>query len=288
MEKKVTIKDLTPIHNPTWCPGCGDFGILSTLRMALAELNLDPWRVLLVSGIGCGSKTPHYVKTYGFEGLHGRSLPVATGAKLVNPDLTVIAVTGDGDGYGIGGNHFLHIMRRNFDLTYIVQDNEVYGLTKGQYSPTSKKGFKSPSSPQGALEEPLNPLTMAIVGGATYVARGYAFDITHLKQLIVGAIRHKGFSLIDVLQPCSTYNKINTMEYYNQRVYKLEGSGHDPTDKMAALTKTEEWEDKIPIGLFFKAEKPTYEEQALSHCAVPPVKADLANIDITSILNRLK
>ncbi|MBI2579025.1 MAG: 2-oxoacid ferredoxin oxidoreductase [Candidatus Aenigmarchaeota archaeon] len=281
-----SVKDLTAKEQPTWCPGCADFGILTVLRMAVAELGLEPHNTLLVSGIGCGSKTPHFVRTYGFEGLHGRILPVATGAKLVNKDLTVIAIGGDGDGYGIGGNHFLHTMRRNLDMTYLVQDNEVYGLTKGQASPTSPQGFRSPSTPSGALEEAVNPISLAIIAGATYVARGYAFNIPHLKMLIMNAVKHKGFALIDILQPCPTYNKANTMAWYNQRVYKLEDSGHNASDKAAALAKAEEWGDKIPIGLFYKAEKPTYED-GLPQASVPPVKHDISSIDIKPILARM-
>ncbi|MBI4018283.1 MAG: 2-oxoacid ferredoxin oxidoreductase [Candidatus Aenigmarchaeota archaeon] len=281
-----SVKELTTKEHPTWCGGCGDAGILTVLRMALSELALERHNTLLVSGIGCGSKTPHFVKTYGFEGLHGRALPVATGAKLVNPELTVVVVGGDGDGYGIGGNHFLHTMRRNLDITYLVQNNEVYGLTKGQTSPTSPQGFKSPSTPQGALEEPVNPLSLAIIAGATYVARGYAFNIPHLKMLIMNAVKHKGFALIDILQPCPTYNKINTMQWYNERVYKLEDNGYDPADKAAALKKAEEWGDKIPIGLLYRAEKPTY-EQGLPQASVPPVKHDISNIDIEPLLARM-
>jgi 2-oxoglutarate ferredoxin oxidoreductase subunit beta len=230
-----TVAELTTKEAPSWCAGCGDFTILSTLKSAIVELGIPQHQTLIVSGIGCGSKTPHYIKAYGFEGLHGRALPVATGAKLANHELNVIVVGGDGDGYGIGGNHLIHSMRRNFDMTYIVQNNEVYGLTKGQYSPTSEKGFKSPSTPNGAIEEPVNPIALALTMGATYVARGYAFDIVHLKKLIVEGSKHKGFALIDVFQPCSTYNKINTMAWYKQRIYKLEDNGHDTSNFLEAF-----------------------------------------------------
>ncbi len=237
----------------------------------------------------CGSKTPHFVKTYGFEGLHGRALPVATGIKLANHALTVIAVMGDGDGYGIGGGHFLHTLRRNLNMTLLFQNNEVYGLTKGQYSPTSKKGAKTPSSPAGALEDPVNPMALAIAGGATYVARGYAMDIMHLKKLIVDGIRHKGLSVIDILQPCSTYNKNNTMAWYQQNIEKIDAMAppHNPADKAAAMALAMRAGGKIPVGLFYKEEgKPTYEDGVASIQQQPLVRHDIANVDITKLLER--
>ncbi len=290
-EKKITVADLTTAEAPTWCAGCGDFGIMSIVKGAIADLNLDPKNTLIVSGIGCGSKLPHFVRTYGFEGLHGRPLPVATAAKIVNPKLNVIVTAGDGDTYGIGGNHFIHAMRRNLDITLIVENNEVYGLTKGQTSPTSPQGFVSNSTPSGALEIPVNPIFVAIAMGASYVARGYSFDAMHLKKLIMEGIKHKGFALIDVFQPCTTYNKINTMAWYKDHLYKLEDSGHDPTDRSAAIAKTEEWGDKIPIGLFFKdIERPTYEEstQAFMNTKKPVVEHDISNIDISGLLRKFK
>src|SRR3989338_4848870 len=172
-EKKITMAELTTKEAPTWCAGCGDFGILSIVKGAIADMGLDPKNTLIVSGIGCGSKLPHFVRAYGFEGLHGRPLPVATAAKIVNPNLNVIVTSGDGDTYGIGGNHFIHSMRRNIDITLIVENNEIYGLTKGQTSPTSPQGFVSNSTPSGALEIPVNPMSIALAMGASYVARGY-------------------------------------------------------------------------------------------------------------------
>lgn len=293
------MKDLTTQELPTWCAGCGDFNILFGLKQALVELQYPPEETVIVTGIGCGSKSNHFVKTYGFEGLHGRPLPVATGIKLVNKDLKVIVVAGDGDTYGIGGNHLLHSMRRNLDITVIVQNNEVYGLTKGQYSPTSPQGFKTPSSPFGSLEGPVNPLALAITMGATYVARGYSYEVMHLKSLLVDGLRHKGFSLIDVFQPCSTYNKINTINWYKEHLYKLEENGHDTSNPVDAWKKTWEWADptsdanlrgeksKIPIGLFFKQDRPTYEDVYLPSND-PPVQADISNINISSILDRFK
>ncbi len=274
--------DFSAKETPTWCAGCGEFGLLSTLKQALAELGLPNHQTVIVSGIGCGSKTPHYINAYGFEGLHGRILPVATGAKLANPELNVIAVGGDGDTYGIGCNHLVHTMRRNFDITMIVQDNAIYGLTKGQYSPTSGKGFKSVSSPFGALEEPLNPIKLALAMGATYVARGYALDVRHLKNLIADGIKHKGFALIDVLMPCVTYNRVNTAAWYRPKVYKLEESNHDPTDAQKAAEKADEWGEKIPIGLFYKTEKPCYED------FIPRIGRDISKIDIETMMAKFR
>lgn len=288
MNEEITLADLTTTEMPTWCPACGDFNILFCVKNALAELNIPQHQVALVSGIGCGSKLPHFVKTYGFEGLHGRSLPVATGIKLANTDLTVMAVVGDGDCYGIGGNHLLHIMRRNFNLTLLVEDNAVYGLTKGQMSPTSTKGFKSPSTPSGSIEIPLNPMAFGILGGATYVARGYAYDAKQLQKLIADGIRHKGFAMIDILQPCSTYNKINTIQWYKDRVYKLEDENHDPTNREAAMKKAEEWGDRIPVGLIYKADRPTYEDGLPQIAEKALVKQDISNIDLSKGLEKFK
>jgi 2-oxoglutarate ferredoxin oxidoreductase subunit beta len=246
---------------PTWCPGCGDYGVLKALQTALAELNIDPKDVVVVSGIGCSSDLPGFVSTYGFHGLHGRTLPVATGIKLANPELKVIITGGDGDGYAIGAGHFLHTMRRNLDLTYIVMDNQVYGLTTGQTSPTSVKGHKTKSTPYGNPEPPFNPIAVAIVSGATYVARGFSGAINHLTELIRGGIEHKGFALIDVFSPCVTYNKLNTYNWFRERVYNLQEEGHDTSSMEEALAKALEWGDRIPIGLFYKVQRPTYEEE---------------------------
>jgi 2-oxoglutarate ferredoxin oxidoreductase subunit beta len=239
------------IH-PDWCPGCGDFSVLSALQTALFELGLKPHQVLVVSGIGCSSNLPGFINTYGMHTLHGRSLAVATGAKLANHEMKVICTGGDGDGYGIGGNHFVHTMRRNIDLTYIVMDNQIYGLTTGQVSPTSTKGMKTKSSPHGSVENPINPIPMAIVGGATYVARGFSGKQKHLVELLKGAITHPGFALVDVFSPCVTYNKDNTYQWFTPRVKTLEDQAHDPTNFEAAMKKGFMWGDEIPIGLFWK------------------------------------
>jgi 2-oxoglutarate ferredoxin oxidoreductase subunit beta len=246
------IKDFKGRADPDWCPGCGDFGVLHALKQAIAELGLYPNEVLTISGIGCSSNLPGYINTYGMHTLHGRALAVATGAQMANHKLKVIVTGGDGDGYGIGGNHFLHTMRRNVDLTYIVMDNQVYGLTTGQVSPTSIKGMKTKSTPFGSVENQVNPIPLAIAGGATYVARGFTGQIRHLTELIKGGIQHRGFSLIDTFSPCVTFNKDNTHEFFKQRTRKLEDQAHDPTDFMHAMERGYEWGDEIPIGLFWK------------------------------------
>jgi 2-oxoglutarate/2-oxoacid ferredoxin oxidoreductase subunit beta len=248
----LTVKDLKGHADPDWCPGCGDFGVLHALKQAIVELGLYPDEVLTISGIGCSSNLPGFINTYGMHTLHGRSLAVATGAQLANHKLKVIVTGGDGDGYGIGGNHFLHTMRRNVDLTYIVMDNQIYGLTTGQLSPTSIKGMKTKSTPFGSVENEINPIPLAIVGGATYVARGFTGQVRHLTELIKGGIQHKGFALIDTFSPCVTFNRDNTHEFFKQRTRKLEDQGHDPTDFVRAMEKGYEWGEEIPIGLFWK------------------------------------
>ncbi len=287
----VTIKDLDVKEKIQWCPGCGDHAIVNSLKGAIADLDLDLHNTVVVSGIGCSSKLPHYVDTYGFESIHGRGLPVASGIKLANTDLNVISVGGDGDGYGIGVQHFVHIMRRNYDLTYIVHNNQIYGLTTGQASPTSQEGMKTKTTPWGVIEEPFKPLVTAINGGATFVARGYAGDPVHLKELMEQAIRHKGFAFIDVLQPCVTFNKLNTYPWFQERVYKL-GDDHDPTDRWAALKKayqdSESDFEKVPIGVFYKVEKPTYESQLPQIKDTPMVKQSLKNIDISMAYEHLE
>lgn len=267
-----------------WCPGCGNFGILAALQMALAELQLEPHHVVLVSGIGCSGKPPHFIRTYGVHTLHGRTLPFAQGIKMANPGLEVIAVGGDGDGLGIGAGHFVNAGRRNFDLTYLIHDNGVYGLTKGQASPTLQRGLKVKSIPKPNINEALNPIALAIASGYTFVARAYAYDTKHLKEIIKQAIQHKGLALVDILQPCPTYNDINTKEWYagedkkdpktgkpQPRLYKLEETGfdplvHDPSDefvkKAAAIDRGREWGDRIPIGVFYKNELvPTFQDR---------------------------
>lgn len=281
-----TIADYAGI--PTaWCPGCGNFGILSAVKKALVELKIEPHQVLLVSGIGQSGKLPHYTKGNVFNSLHGRPVPPATGAKIANPELKVIAVSGDGDAYGEGGNHFLHAMRRNHDITYLVHDNQVYALTKGQASPTSDAGFITRTTPYGA-SPPVHPIALAIVTGATLVCRGYAGDTEHLASLIKTGISHKGFTLIDILQPCVSFNHQNTYNWYRERVYKVdEEAGYDPTNRMQALAKAEEWGERIPIGVIYKAERPTYEEQIPALKKGPLVKQKIEPGQVAKLLDEL-
>ena len=268
-----SIKEFVSPVKPDWCPGCGDYGVLNALQRALSELDIAPHNVLVVSGIGCSSNLPGFIRSYGFHSLHGRSLPVAAGAKLANHALTVVATGGDGDGYGIGVGHFVHTCRRNFDMAYIVMDNQIYGLTTGQASPTTEKDIRTKSTPDGVIEISLSPIALALTCGATYVARGFSGESLQLANLIKGAIEHKGFALIDVFSPCVTYNKHNTYPWFKERVYKLDDEKHDPSNFNAALEKSFEWGNRIPIGLFYKVDRPTYEdEEPALRGGVPLVK----------------
>lgn len=247
--------------DPDWCPGCGDFGVLRSVQEAAGKLGIKPENLMIVSGIGCSSNLPGFIHAYGIHSLHGRSVPVATGAHLANTDLKVVITGGDGDGYGIGIGHLIHAMRRNLDVTYVVMDNQIYGLTTGQTSPTTTKGHKTKSTPAGNIETPLNPLALAITAGATFVARAFSGEQKHLADTIAAGIAHKGFSLIDVFSPCVTYNKINTYPWFKERVYKLEDKGWDPSaDFYASYQKAFEWGDTIPLGVIWKTEQPTYED----------------------------
>jgi 2-oxoglutarate ferredoxin oxidoreductase subunit beta len=247
-------------YETAWCPGCGNFGILKSLKQALVACGLEPHQILLVSGIGQAAKTPHYLKANVFNGLHGRSLPVAIGAKLANPELTVIAESGDGCMYGEGGNHFLAALRRNLDLTILAHNNRVYALTKGQASPTSEQGFVTKAQPHGAFATPFNPVAVAVTMGTSFVARGYAGLPDHLAELIAQAIRHRGTALVDILQPCVSFNKINTYKWYQEHCYELTAD-HDPTDHPQALRTALEFGEHIPLGVIYKWEKPLFEEQ---------------------------
>lgn len=259
----VEFQDYRSPVRPTWCKGCGDYGIWNALKFALSELDLAPHEVLMVSGIGCGSKTPDYTHVNGLHTLHGRSLPAATGARLANHGAEVICVHGDGDGYGMGLGHMMHAARRNLDITDVVQNNRVYGLTKGQYSPTSPEGFVSKTSPQGAIDRPVNPWALALAAGATFIGRGFPADLRHLVEVIKKAIQHRGYALVDVLQPCVSFNRAYAYDYYQPRVYKLEEEpGHDPSDRAMAWEKAHEWGDRIPMGILYQVEgEPTYEDQ---------------------------
>ncbi|MFN7181910.1 MAG: 2-oxoacid:ferredoxin oxidoreductase subunit beta [Planctomycetota bacterium] len=315
MVVSLKLNDYKTDYETEWCPGCGDFGILSALAQAAYESGIQPHRLVFVSGIGCSGKTPHALRAYGVHTLHGRALPFAIGIKLANPHLEVIVVGGDGDGYGIGAGHFSNAGRRNIDITYVVFNNEVYGLTKGQASPTLKLGMKTKSLPQPNINAGVNPVAWALACGYTFIARGYAYDTKHLKEIIKKGIQHKGLALIDVLQPCPTYNDIHTKQWFEEvvvpphtkRIYKLEETGYDyrvkdPTNQdeiiqkqTQALIRSFEWEDKVPIGIFYQIEISTYEERISERCPTyqeaPPAlqqiyepETKIPNTDISRLL----
>jgi len=310
----------TTVHND-WCPGCGDFGIVNALQMALAEMEIERDKATIFSGIGCSGKTSHFINTYGIHTLHGRVLTFAQGGKLANPEMTVIAVGGDGDGLGIGAGHFVAAGRRNIDMTYIIFDNGVYGLTKGQASPTLKLGEQTKSLPSPNTNYNVNPIGLAVASGYTFVARAYSYDVRHLKDLIVKAVQHKGLSFLDVLQPCPTYNDINTRDWYagedlakesverHSRIYKLEDTHFDPLvhyadekeidEKLAqALIKSLEWDRKIPTGIFYKNElispySTRLTDKIPNYIENPPAKQNISKngipiTDVSKILDSLK
>lgn len=285
----VTLQELNIKERPQWCLGCGNFSILMGIKNALVENKTDPKDTVIVTGIGCGSKICHYINTYGYEGLHGRALPLASGIKIANRKLTVIAMPGDGDCYGEGVQHFVHICRRNYDITLVVHNNQIYGLTTGQASPTTEKGQKTRSTPFGVIETQFNPLANALINGATFVARTFAGDPMHMKEIFKAAIKHKGFSLVDVFQPCVSFNKHNTYQWFQERVYKLEETNYKPNDLFKAIEKT--YEDvktdykKVPIGLFYKVEKPTYEGELPQLKEKELVEQDLSEVNIEPLLN---
>ena len=308
---KLTLKDYkSDLHND-WCPGCGDFGILTGIQMAIQQMQIDPDKLAVFSGIGCSGKTPHYINAYGFHTLHGRVLTVATGGRLANTDLTVIALGGDGDGYGIGAGYFVGTGRRNVDFTYIVHNNNVCGLTKGQASPTLSKGKKTKSMPEQAIQDGINPVAMAVASGYTFIARAYALEPKYLASIIVKAVEHKGSALVDVLQTCPTYNDLYTKEWYEgadlpekrSRLYKLEERGYDgkvsdPNDreeivakKAAAVARSYE-DDPIPIGIYYQAELPTYEDAVMQRIPAlgekPLVEQDVFHRDVQPLLEAMR
>lgn len=254
----VDLKDLETGEKCTWCPGCGDFGIWLAIKKAIVELNLDPENTLIVYGIGCSGHMCNYVKTYAFEGLHGRPIPVAAAAKMANNKLNVLVVAGDGDTYGEGINHLTTAMRGNHDITVIVHNNKVYGLTTGQASPTSDHHYKSKSTPRGTIESPVNPMALGISSDASFLAKGFSGDVPRLTETIKQAISHKGFALVDVFQNCISFNHVNTVMWYKNKVYPVEE--HDVTDKVEAL-KLALQEEKLPIGVLYKKPRPTYEDE---------------------------
>lgn len=285
----VTLPELAePKHTVTWCPGCGNFSIVTAVKKAMVNLGYKPHETVFVSGIGCSGKTPHFIHTYGYESIHGRALPAASGIKLANHNLNVIVGGGDGDGMGIGTNHFVHACRRNYNMTYIMHDNFIYGLTTGQTSPTSEQGFKSKSTPEGVLEVAVNPIALALTMGATYVARSFAMDMEHLTRMIEGGMKHRGFAFIDIAEHCLSWNKINTNEYFKNKIYHLEESDYDPKDKMAAYEKSQQWSEKIPIGLFYKEDRPLYEDGLPQLKNEPLAKKPIDNVDISRILDIYK
>ncbi|KAF0144304.1 MAG: 2-oxoglutarate ferredoxin oxidoreductase subunit beta [Nitrospirae bacterium] len=267
---------------PAWCPGCGNFGILKTFKDAVVELGIEPHQLTVVSGIGQAGKFPHYIKCNTFNGLHGRTLPVATGISLANHDMLVIAVAGDGDCYGEGGNHLNHAIRRNINVKLFVHDNQIYGLTKGQASPTSMEGMKTKNQPFGVFSEQLNPMALAVALDCSFVARGFAGDMEHLKGVMKEAINHKGFSLVDILQPCVTFNKINTYEWYRQRVYHIEPE-YNSEDRVSAFQRSLEWGDRIPIGIIYRNNRQMLEERIPVIMDKPLVKQlpDLSKLETT-------
>jgi len=279
----VTMQDLATPATNTWCPGCGNFGILMAMKRAIVQLGLEREKVVAVTGIGCHGKMTNYIKVNGIHVIHGRVLPVATAIKLANRELTVIGFAGDGDAFNIGMGHFSHAARRNPDITLVVHDNLIYGLTTGQTSPTSKRGLKTKSTPRGVFEVAVNPITQALASDASFVARGYAGDMQHLTELFKEAITFPGFAMVDVLQPCVAWNRINTYDFYKERVYKLE-EDHDPTDLMKAYERGMEWGDRIPIGVFYKVERPVYRENFPVLKRAPLVRQKLDGIDISGLL----
>lgn len=285
-----------------WCPGCGNFGIIMAEIQAFRELGLDPTQTVVVSGIGCSGKTPHYINSNGVHTLHGRAIPFAMGIKLANPNLTVVVNGGDGDLLGIGAGHFVALGRRNLDITVILHNNGVYGLTKGQAAPTLGRGIRTKALAKPNIHDAINPIALALASGYTFVARSYAFDLKHLREIIKKAIKHKGSALVDVLQPCITYNNIYTKEYYEERIYKIEDEGWDPTVKSldpeeveeklsAAWKKAMEWEKRIPIGIFY--ENPhveSFEERIQreipNYLENPPAKQTIMSKDGKTIVTR--
>jgi len=277
------LSDFQTPCTPNWCPGCGDFGIWAAIKKAFIQKNWGPSDFCMVYGVGCHGHMENFLKSYAVTTLHGRPIPVAEGIKLANHKFPVIVVAGDGDTFGEGTNHLVHAARRNINIKVIMHDNQVYGLTTGQTAPTSPKGFKSKSTPSGSIEEPVNPLAIAIAAGAGFVARGFAGDIPSLTDLIIKSLDHHGFSFLDIFQPCVTFNHINTYQWYREHIYNLPNS-YIPNDRPEAYKKSLEWTDKIPVGIFYKEEKPTYEDQVPQLSTIPlidhpdPKSEDIAKL----------
>ena len=284
---RVTIEDYAAAKESAWCPGCGNFGILRALKQALVDLQLAPYQVLMVSGIGQAGKLPHYTRCHVLNELHGRPVPAASAAKIANPELTVIAISGDGDAYGEGGNHFIHAMNRNVDMTYLVHNNQVYALTKGQAAPTTDLGYTTRMNPQGAWVA-LRPLALAVAADCSFVGRGFAGQPDHLAGLIAAGIKHRGFALIEILQPCVTWNHQNTFKWYSDRVYKLEETGHDPANRAAAFNKAIEWGDRIPIGVIYRRQRELFEDYIGVSGQAPLVRQKMDPRQFQPLIDELK
>lgn len=273
------------VYDPSWCPGCGNYMIRTALKQALEELNISPHEAVIVSGIGQAAKMPHYIGANGFNGLHGRALPPAIGVKLANKNLTVIAESGDGDTYGEGGNHFIHTIRRNINIAHFVHDNQIYGLTKGQGSPTTVKGQKTTLQFDGVKLEPVKPLALSLTMGAGFVARGFSGDIPHLVGLMKEAILYKGYAHLDIFQPCVVWNKVNTFKWYKDHTYYLPDD-YDYTNYEEAHKKSLEWDEKIPLGILYKVEKETYDDSFDFIKNGPPlVDVSLNPMDAEKLMN---
>lgn len=274
-----TVKDFRNDVRPNWCPGCGDFSVQASIQRALAAMGKEPHEVAVISGIGCSGRISGYINSYGFHGVHGRALPTAQGAKLANRNLTVIAAGGDGDGFGIGLNHFMHAVRRNMDITYIVMDNQIYGLTKGQHSPTSAHGFKAKTTPSGNIENALVPSQIALGAGVSFLAQGFSSDVNQLVRLIQQGIEHKGFSLINVFSPCVTYNKINTYDWYKEHIFNLDQlSDYDPTNRSAAMSTIIE-KNGLVTGLIYKDDTRVAYEDMIPGYHEEPIVSQALNLD---------
>lgn len=271
-----TFKDFRNSVKPNWCPGCGDFSVQAAIQRAAANVGLEPDQLAVVSGIGCSGRISGYINAYGFHGIHGRSLPIAQGVKMANKDLTVIASGGDGDGFAIGLGHTIHAIRRNIDVTYIVMDNQIYGLTKGQTSPRSDVGFKTKSTPQGSIESALNVMEMALTAGATFVAQSFSTDLKELTALIEAGINHKGFSLINVFSPCVTYNKVNTYDWFKENLVKLSDvESYDPHNKMTAMKTLMENRGLVTGLIYQNTEQKSYQELVAGYSESPLSESDL-------------
>ena len=283
----VDIKDFDSDYENKWCPGCGNFGILSAMKNAFVALGIPPQKLLIISGIGQAAKTPHFLKCNAMHALHGRALPIATGAKIANHDLTIVVNSGDGDCYGEGGNHLINAIRRNIDMTLLVHNNMVYGLTKGQASPTSELGMVTKIQHHGVISTPLNPISFALSLGATFIARAFSGDGDQLSKLIQAGVNHKGFSFIDILQPCVSFNHMNTHSWYKSRVYELANTDYVPGNWMKAMEISREWGDKIPTGIIFKSESPTFTDRIDTLKERSLIDKEYSQKKLNSVLSKL-